>query len=82
MDEQYQKICRGEFAAIHAKLDHLDESIRGNGKPGIITRLDRLEIVERFRSRVLWMVGGVVITLATTSVWYFVTGGWSRGAGH
>ena len=40
--EQYETICKGEFASIHGKLDKLDEAIRGNGKPGIQRRLDRL----------------------------------------
>jgi len=28
-EAQYENICKGEFAAIHAKLDRLDEAIRG-----------------------------------------------------
>ncbi len=40
---QYETICKGEFGELHAKLDRMDEAIRGNGKPGIQLRLDRLE---------------------------------------
>jgi hypothetical protein len=42
-DSHYDRVCKGEFAELHAKLDKLDEAIRGNGKPGIQLRLDRLE---------------------------------------
>ena len=52
-EAQYENICKGEFAAIHAKLDRLDETIRGNGRPGIQVRLDRLEAAERSRSRLI-----------------------------
>ena len=56
--EQYKEVCRGEFGAIHGKLDKMDEAIRGNGKPGIQTRLDRLERFQNF----IWFITGVVIT--------------------
>ncbi len=46
-----QSGCQAEFTAIHHKLDQLDEAIRGNGKPGIQLRLDRLEQADRSRSR-------------------------------
>ena len=64
--EQYERICKGEFASIHAKLDRLDEAIRGNSKPGIQLRLDRLESAEATRSRLLWIIAGSAVTLAVT----------------
>ena len=75
MDEQYQKICRGEFAELHAKLDKLDEAIRGNGKPGIQLRLDRLESAEATRSRLLWIIAGSTVTLALGAIWKLIIGG-------
>ena len=27
--EQYETVCKGEFASVHVKLDKLDEAIRG-----------------------------------------------------
>ena len=48
--------CREEFKIVFAKLDRIDVSLRGNGKPGILLRLDRLERPERARSRVRWAV--------------------------
>ena len=74
-DNQYERVCKGEFAAMHTKLDRLDESIRGNGKPGIQLRLDRLEAAEATRSRLLWIIAGSVVSLAVAAVWKLVIGG-------
>lgn len=27
--DQYDRVCKGEFVELHAKLDRLDEAIRG-----------------------------------------------------
>lgn len=56
--EQYKSVCKGEFQSIHTKLDKMDEAIRGNGKPGIHTRLDRLERFQNF----IWFICGAAIT--------------------
>jgi hypothetical protein len=67
--EQYETICKGEFAELHTKLDIIDVALRGNGKPGIQLRLDRLEQEKLTRSKVTWFlvgiaasVGGAVLT--------------------
>ena len=67
--------CRGQFTSIHTKLDRLDEALRGNGKPGIQLRLDRLESAEAVRSRLLWVIAGSVVSLAVTAVWKLIIGG-------
>jgi hypothetical protein len=74
-NKQYEQVCKGEFASIHAKLDKLDEAIRGNGKPGIQLRLDRLETSQATRSRLLWLVAGAAATLAVGAIWKFAAGG-------
>ena len=61
---QYERVCKGEFASIHVKLDRMDEAIRGNGKPGIQTRLDRLEQERISRSKVTWFIIGALTTIA------------------
>jgi len=61
---QYENTCKGEFAAIHGKLDRMDEAIRGNGDPGIKTRLDRLERTELVRSKLLWLITASAVTVA------------------
>ena len=73
--EQYETICRGEFQELHTKLDRMDEAIRGNGKPGIQLRLDRLESSQVTRNRLLWLVAGAVVTLAVAGVWKLIFGG-------
>ena len=73
--DQFEQVCKPEFEAVHAKLDGLDESLRGNGKPGIQLRLDRLESSERSRSRVLWLIAGSGVTLALSALWRTVLGG-------
>jgi type IV secretory pathway component VirB8 len=67
--DQYEAVCRNEFGEINAKLDRLDVAIRGNGKPGLQLRLDRLEAAERTRGKLIWIVVGAAVTLAVTAVW-------------
>ncbi len=67
--------CQAEFAAIHHKLDQLDEAIRGNGKPGIQLRLDRLEQADRSRSRALWLIVGSATTIAANQMFHRLFGG-------
>lgn len=74
-DDKYGEVCRSEFGKIHTKLDTLDEAIRGNGKPGIQTRLDRLEHAEVVRGRLLWLIAGSAVTLAMSALWRAIFGG-------
>ena len=71
----YDRVCKGEFSSIHTKLDRLDEAVRGNGKPGIQLRLDRLETSEAVRSRLLWIIAGATTTLAVSALWKLIIGG-------
>lgn len=73
--DQYETVCKGEFQAIHGKLDRLDEAIRGNGKPGIQLRLDRLESAQAARSRLLWVIIGAAVALAVGGLWRLAFGG-------
>ncbi len=66
--EQYDTICKDEFAELHRKLDRIDEALRGNGRPGIQMRLDRLEQDRLSRSKVFWLALGTVGTCAATAV--------------
>jgi hypothetical protein len=59
---EFRAACEREFAKIRVKLDRLDEAIRGNGKPGISLRLDRLEQDARRQSRLVWLIVGSAVT--------------------
>jgi len=63
-EDRYEQICRAEFQAIRRQLDVLDEAIRGNGKPGINRRLDRLETVSVGWSRLVWITVGAALAAA------------------
>ncbi len=54
--------CERHLSAIHEKIDRLDEAIRGNGKPGLLLRVDRLEQAGRRTSTLVWMVVGALVT--------------------
>jgi len=41
---------------------------RGNGKDGVVLRLDRLEQTETKRSRLMWLILGGVLILGIASV--------------
>ena len=71
---QYETVCKSEFSSIHTKLDKLDEAIRGNGKPGIQLRLDRLESADRSRGKLIWIIAGAAVTLAVNSLWQQIFG--------
>ena len=73
-DGQFEQVCKPEFDAINAKLDRMDEAIRGNGKPGIQLRLDRLEAAEAVRSRLLWIITGAAVALAFSALWRLAIG--------
>lgn len=73
-DGQYERVCRDEFASIHAKLDRLDEAIRGNGRPGITVRLDRLEQDAKRQARLIWLIVGSAITAFASVLVAWVTG--------
>jgi len=72
--EQYESICKGEFAELHRKLDRIDEALRGNGRPGLQMRLDRLEQDRLGRSRFFWLAIGTVGTCAATAVAMLIAG--------
>ena len=64
--------CQNQFESIHHKLDRLDEAVRGNGKPGIQLRLDRLEQDAKRQSKLIWLIIGAAITaLASGLVAWF-----------
>ena len=73
---QFEQCLFGKehFEAIHRKLDRLDEAIRGNGRPGITVRLDRLEQDAKRQAKLTWLILGAVITALASVVVAWVAG--------
>ncbi|MBI1371822.1 MAG: hypothetical protein GC159_24120 [Phycisphaera sp.] len=69
-DESIQK----ELDGINRKLDRLDEAVRGNGKPGILIRLDRLEQIAKRQAKLIWLIVGAVVTAVASGAFAWVTG--------
>ena len=56
-------------------LENMDKALRGNGKPGIKERVNRLESKDRLRGRVTWTAAGCAIALVAKAVWETIFGG-------
>ena len=61
-NHEFRAACEREFGEIRQKLDRLDEAIRGNGKPGLALRLDRIEQDARRLGRLVWLAAGSALT--------------------
>jgi hypothetical protein len=48
--------------SMNKKLDKVVSAIDGNGKPGLTTRVDRLEQSSRLRGKVIWLVVAAIIS--------------------
>lgn len=72
--EGFKQVCETEFYKLNDKLDMLDILLRGNGKIGLVTRMDRLEVAAVSRGRWFWLILGIVSTLIIGTVWRFIGG--------
>ena len=59
--QHFEKHLEKMESSLTAKLDKIDEDIRGNGKDGINVRLDRLENSQKLASRWFWIVVGAAV---------------------
>lgn len=74
VSSDFRNACEREFEEIHRKLDRLDEAIRGNGRPGITVRLDRLEQDANRQSKLIWLIVGSAVTAFASVLVAFFTG--------
>lgn len=74
VSSDFRSACEREFEEIHRKLDRLDEAIRGNGRPGITVRLDRLEQDAKRQSKLIWLIVGSAVTALASVLVAFFTG--------
>ncbi|QDU71043.1 hypothetical protein [Mucisphaera calidilacus] len=65
--QQFEQ-CREHFESVHRKLDQLDQAVRGNGRPGIQLRLDRLEQNAARQARLTWLIVAAVIATTTSGL--------------
>ena len=74
IEERFQHLEKME-SSLTAKLDKIDEDIRGNGKDGISIRLDRLESSKKLTSRWFWIVVGAAtpVLVGTYLSWLGIT---------
>ena len=67
-------LCQKQFESIHGKLDRLDEAVRGNGRPGITVRLDRLEQDAKRQGKLVWLIIGAVVTGLVSAAVMWIAG--------
>ena len=66
--ERFSSVCKPQFETLFTRVNALDESVRGNGKPGLNQRVRDLERCETWRGKVFWMHIGAVISMLTAVV--------------
>ena len=74
ISNDFRVACEREFEEIHRKLDRLDEAIRGNGRPGITVRLDRLEQDAKRQAKLIWLIVGSAVTAFASVLVAWITG--------
>ena len=62
-DDQYTDVCKDEFKRLHDRFDVLDNSIRGNGKEGLVTRIVKTELYNRLFVWVLSAQTAFILTI-------------------
>ena len=67
LEDAFGRVCR--------KLDRIDAMLRGNGGPGVLVRVDRLELRDRMRSKALWLVSSIAVTLIVLLSWELIVKG-------
>lgn len=67
-----------DFNRLEGKVDTLVECLQGdlkNGKPGLVGRIDRLEVSEKRREKWTWAAIGAGMAAMGTTVWSVLSGG-------
>ncbi|KKL21176.1 hypothetical protein LCGC14_2448090 [marine sediment metagenome] len=66
------KRLEAEFNRICKKLDRIDSLLRGNSTPGLVARTEKLELRDRIRSKALWLVSSLALTLIVLLSWELI----------
>lgn len=67
------KVASAGQLALKEDLDALKHSIIGNGKPGLMTRVDRLEQVSKFKGAIAWLVFGATTSGIGAIIVFYIT---------
>ncbi len=63
------KRLEDEFSRVCMKLDKIDALLRGNGGPGVLVRVEKLELRERLQSKVVYLFSSIVVSMAVLLIW-------------
>ena len=79
MDKRFERLeakIDGVESNLEARIDKIDEDIRGNGKDGINARLNRLEDFKKPASRWFWVVvvAAALALIGAYLSWMGITG--------
>lgn len=66
--DRYEDTCKGAFERLFTQLNGIDESLRGNSKPGLNLRVDRLEQAVQAYLRMRWLAYGAMASGAASLV--------------
>lgn len=81
-DKRYQIVVEVEkgLARVisHLESEHIDRAnfskvLHGNGKPGLLVRVDRLEQIEKGRAKILIPGALTLVGLAIKAIWDLIT---------
>lgn len=67
-----QKATQVTLSNVKEDLDALKHSVIGNGKPGLITRVDRLEQTEAFKTKLIWILFGSLVSAVGSIAVFFL----------
>ena len=73
--EQYahiRQIIEDHISKEDIFQDQVRESLLGNGRPGIKTRLDRLEQQQVSRSKMFWLLAAGTATVLLDAAWQWI----------
>lgn len=64
-----QAISATKISSMEDKVDAMHACLIGNGKPGLIIRLDRVEQRHKVVSKLVWAVVVAVVGLSVSAFW-------------
>ncbi len=70
--DQYENVCKDEFEKLHALLIKVDESIRGNGRTGLVSKMATGEVYVKLLIWAAIVQSGFWITLIGKIVYDFI----------